>query len=167
MQCPCGLELPFSQCCQPLIMATKLANSPEQLMRSRYSAYATNNAEYIYLTYAKSSRLEQSIADIEQWAAQTKWLKLVVHSASEYQKNNVNKESAQVGFSAFYLHLGKIWQMRENSNFILENNDWLYLDGDVSESKVLSKPKRNDTCFCQSNKKFKQCCAKALSYVGS
>lgn len=162
MQCPCGLELTFAQCCQPLITATKLANSPEQLMRSRYSAYATNNAEYIYLTYASSSRLEQSIADIEQSAIQTKWLKLVVHSASEFQTSSNNNDSAQVMFSAFYQHLGKIWQMQENSNFIIEDSVWRYVDGDVSESKVLKKPKRNEACFCLSNKKFKQCCANAL-----
>ncbi|MBA6416509.1 YchJ family protein [Colwellia sp. 6M3] len=162
MQCPCGLELTYAQCCQPLIMATTSSNSPEQLMRSRYSAYATKNAEYIYLTYAKASQLEQSIVDIEQWAAQTKWLKLVIHNASEYQKNKINKESAQVEFSAFYQHQGQIWQMRENSNFVIEDNAWRYLDGEVSDSKVLIKPKRNDTCFCQSNKKFKQCCAKAF-----
>lgn len=162
MQCPCASDLPYNQCCQPLIKATKQADSPEQLMRSRYTAYAIKDATYIYLTYAASSRLEQTIVDIEQWASQTKWLKLVIHQASNYQHDRKNNKSAQVEFSAFYLHNERIWHMRENSNFIIEDNAWRYLDGDVSESKALTKPKRNDMCFCQSNKKFKQCCAREL-----
>jgi len=162
MYCPCGSELAYAHCCQPIIMAEKPASSPLQLMRSRYSAYAHKQADYIYITYARASQTEQSIADIEQWAEQTKWLKLVIHQVSDYQKDLANKSSAQVEFSAFYQHQDKIWQMRERSNFIIEQGQWRYLDGDVSDSKELKKPKRNDICFCGSERKFKQCCAKNL-----
>ena len=162
MLCPCGTELAYAQCCQPLIMATQPANSPEQLMRSRYSAYATKQAEYIYLTYAQASKAEQSITGIVQWAAQTKWLKLIIHYASNHQLNSTNHESAQVEFSAFYLHQGEIWHMRERSNFIIEEAVWRYLEGNLSDSTALNKPKRNDLCFCGSGTKFKHCCSKAF-----
>ena len=162
MLCPCGSERAYTQCCQAIILAETPANSPEQLMRSRYSAYAKKQAEYIYLTYALSSRAEQSIDDIAQWAAQTSWLKLIIHHASDYQKDLASTGTAQVEFSAFYQHQGRIWQMRERSNFIIEENAWRYLDGDVCDSKALNKPKRNELCFCASEKKFKHCCAKSV-----
>ena len=162
MLCPCGSDRAYSHCCLAIILAEKSATSPEQLMRSRYSAYAKKNAQYIYLTYATSSQAEQLIEDIEQWAEQTQWLKLVIHHSSDYQKDLANNNNAQVEFSAFYQYQGKLWQMRERSNFVVEQGNWRYLDGEVSDSNELAKPKRNELCFCGSNKKFKQCCAKSF-----
>lgn len=162
MLCPCGSDRAYSHCCRAIILAEKSATSPEQLMRSRYSAYAKKNAQYIYLTYATSSQAEQLIEDIEQWAEQTQWLKLVIHHSSDYQKDLANNNNAQVEFSAFYQYQGQLWQMRERSNFVVEQGNWRYLDGEVSDSNELAKPKRNELCFCGSNKKFKQCCAKSF-----
>ena len=162
MLCPCGSERAYSLCCQAIILAKKSASSPEQLMRSRYSAYATEQFEYIFLTYASASQVEQSIEDSAQWSKQTHWLKLIIHQVSDYQKDLASHNSAQVEFSAFYRHQGQIWQMREKSHFIIEQGLWRYLDGAVSDNQVVQKPKRNDHCFCGSEKKFKHCCAKSL-----
>ena len=68
MLCPCGSKKKFSLCCLPLIKHEETASSPEKLMRSRYSAYATKNSKYIYDTYAKSSQSAQSLTEIESWA---------------------------------------------------------------------------------------------------
>lgn len=167
MQCPCGSMSDFSQCCFLLINRDMLAHSPEQLMRSRYSAYATNSADYIYQTYAKISQAEQSLNDIESWASQTKWLKLTINSASDFVnsekdlpsniKNSIIRHPT-VCFSAYYQHQGLYFKMKERSRFILEDNQWRYLDGEVNESEELVTPNRNDLCFCQSQKKFKRCC---------
>ena len=162
MLCPCGSEKAFSQCCEELITKSAIATSPEQLMRSRYSAYATNNAEYILCTYAASSQQHENLQDIEQWANETHWLKLIIHRSSYFQQDLLAGHNAQVEFSAFYIHQGQICHMRENSNFILEGNEWRYLDGEVSQNTELKKPKRNELCFCGSKIKFKQCCAKAF-----
>ena len=162
MLCPCGSERAYSQCCQAIILAEKPASSPEQLMRSRYSAYATGQAKYIFMTYASASQAEQTIDDIALWAEQTHWLKLEIHQVSDFEKDLANHQNAQVEFSAFYQHQGQIWHMRETSNFIMEQGLWRYLDGDVSDSQALQKPKRNEHCFCGSERKFKQCCAKNL-----
>ena len=163
MLCPCGTGRTYNLCCQPFILSEKQTTSPEQSMRSRYSAYAVNEPEYIYQTYSLISQAEQSIDDIKQWASVTKWLKLIIHHTSDYKADLANKDYAQVEFSAFYQHLGRFWKMREKSNFILENNLWRYHDGDVSKSVEITKPKRNEICFCASNKKFKHCCMKTLT----
>lgn len=38
--CVCGSQQTFALCCEPFIKQRKVATTPEQLMRSRYSAYA-------------------------------------------------------------------------------------------------------------------------------
>ena len=158
MLCPCGLEKSFKDCCNKIINGEDKAHSPEQLMRSRYAAYATGNAKYIYHTYSKISQKPHSIGDIQQWAQQTRWLKLVIHKVSPFKEKQNIEELAQVEFSAFYLHQGEINHMRECSNFVFEENEWRYHDGEISINDIVKKPKRNEACFCLSGKKFKQCC---------
>ncbi|MFB0981784.1 MAG: YchJ family metal-binding protein [Alteromonadaceae bacterium] len=167
MKCPCGSNTSFKQCCLLVITEEVKAISPEQLMRSRYSAYATKSADYIYNTYANSSREHQSVNDIFEWAQETKWLKLIIHSASEYSAVIDNSSDdlvieeynlPTVFFSAYYKHQSHYYLMKETSRFILEGRKWRYLDGEVSSSKELAAPKRNELCFCKSQKKFKQCC---------
>ncbi len=158
MQCPCGSGNNFIQCCDLLINQNKLAQSPEQLMRSRYSAYATNNAEYIYKTYADISQCAQSISEIKEWAEQTTWLKLVIHSTSSFVNKHCKSTLPTVHFSAYYQHLGKYYQLSEKSQFCFERKQWRYLDGEVSQNDELAIPGRNEHCFCGGDKKFKRCC---------
>src|SRR5206468_6493939 len=44
VRCPCGSPLPYDDCCGRLHVGTA-APTAEALMRSRYSAFATGNAE--------------------------------------------------------------------------------------------------------------------------
>jgi len=38
--CPCGTEIPLDACCGRLLRRAAEAATPEELMRSRYTAYA-------------------------------------------------------------------------------------------------------------------------------
>jgi len=151
MKCPCGLTNTFENCCYKIING-KPATTAEQLMRSRYSAYVTNNAQYLFDTYADTSRKETSVADIAQWAKQCKWIALSVISA------HTNTNSTIVEFSAKYLQKSKLCLLHEQSRFIKTNGRWYYLDGDIISHKELSKIKSNNLCPCDSNRKFKKCC---------
>ena len=171
MNCYCGNQRAFEQCCELLINGNILAETPEQLMRSRYSAYATNSANYIYQTYAKSSQDNQSIQEISTWAAQTQWLKLTIKHSDKLENvdtnnldtsNDATASLPTVEFSALYIHNKSFCLMSEKSRFIKEQNLWRYLDGDVAEHIEISPPKRNEPCICQSDKKFKHCCALKL-----
>lgn len=165
MLCPCGNQTAFSYCCEPFISGEKIANSPEKLMRSRYSAYATKQSDYIYNTYAQTTRKLQLIDDIKAWAHDTHWVKLVIHCSSQYSSVS-NKEAdlqnPTVEFSAYYFHQQQLFEMRECSNFIKEEAQWRYLDGTVSLHEQVNIPKRNEPCFCHSSKKFKHCCFKNI-----
>jgi SEC-C motif-containing protein len=163
MLCPCGSKSLLTECCQLYIAGHKLPVSAEALMRSRFSAYASNNAQYLYDTYAKSSQVNQSVADIQQWAEECKWLALEIHHAIE------SVVESSVEFSAYYLNDDTLCTLREKSRFIKEGEAWRYLDGEISQNEVIAKIKRNENCPCnryetsntvKKNKKYKQCCAR-------
>jgi len=163
MSCYCGSSQTFEQCCQKILSRNNKAQSPEQLMRSRYSAYATQNAQYLFETTAKAQQADQQLSEIAEWAKQTVWLKLVVHHADERDivSNKTTfdiKHPPKVNFSAWYIHNKKYYQMTELSSFIIEDEQWKYSIGESLSHHELPLPKRNDLCPCGSTKKFKRCC---------
>lgn len=54
-QCSCGSLVEYSKCCKPLHLAPDRITSPEDLIRSRYSAYANDNFEFILDTTSSTS----------------------------------------------------------------------------------------------------------------
>lgn len=153
MQCPCGSGDTYRVCCQSFIEAKAIPTTAEQLMRSRFSAYALKNADYLFHSYAKESRGDNSLVDIQDWAEQTLWLALVIISTEQS-----DDEFHYVEFAATYLTGNELWQMQENSRFIKEDGKWCYVDGDVKHHKLLKTVARNEACPCNSGKKFKRCC---------
>lgn len=45
--CPCQSGLSYAKCCKPLHTGKSFAETPEALMRSRYSAYVKGEIEYL------------------------------------------------------------------------------------------------------------------------
>lgn len=163
MNCYCGSQQTFKQCCELIIKGINIAETPEQLMRSRYSAYKAKNSQYIYDTYVETTRKAQSLDEISQWAQQTEWLKLTVLTSENITinqfKTDTNTALPTVHFQALYFDKQHFCLMEEKSRFNIENNQWRYLDGDIIHHHSLPTPKRNAPCLCLSGKKFKQCCA--------
>ena len=54
--CPCGLQSPYADCCGPLVRGTGYADTAEDLMRSRYTAYTQRNWDYLIQTTHSSER---------------------------------------------------------------------------------------------------------------
>jgi len=175
--CYCGSERLFSHCCQPLITYNKEAQTPEQLMRSRFSAYVMNNSQYIYDTYAKSSQASQSVKEINHWSEGSVWIALQIHFINNNDVTITDSPEQFVEFSAFYISDNTLFELRENSRFIIEDSDkeeskplkWRYIDGDIIKHCELTKIKRKEQCPCNNyptawstkkGKKFKQCCGK-------
>ncbi|MDD2653364.1 MAG: YchJ family protein [Sulfurimonas sp.] len=145
MKCYCGSKKPFSKCCEPFLEDKALPKTPEELMRSRYSAYVVGNGAYIVKTTTKENRYEDDVALIEEYAKSVEWLGLEVVASKEQT----------VEFRAYYKDGNGIKVQHEKSNFICEEGNWLYKDGKIFNSKI----ERNDPCPCQSGKKYKKCCA--------
>ena len=54
--CPCGSDEPFGRCCLPLHLGERQAETAEQLMRARYSAYAVDDLDYVWRTWHPRTR---------------------------------------------------------------------------------------------------------------
>ena len=144
MNCTCGNNKNYSECCGAIIDGKKSALTPEELMRSRYSAYVNCNGEYLVQSAIKENRYSEDIELIEEFSNSVKWLKLDVLHA----QGNI------VEFKAYYRDSEGIKVLHEKSNFTLYNGTWYYANGDLYNSKV----ERNESCPCGSGKKFKKCC---------
>ena len=119
--CPCGSELPFAHCCEPYIKGVIKAQTAEALMRSRYSAYAVHNADYLYATTVPKERRQHSKAAILEWAKYNQRLKLEVLAGTE----------TTVEFKAYYLDASLQARVHhEKSAFIKEQGSWYYVDGE-------------------------------------
>ena len=60
--CPCGTGEPFGGCCLPLHRGERQAETAEELMRSRYSAYCVGDFEYVWKTWHPRTRAEQPVS---------------------------------------------------------------------------------------------------------
>lgn len=145
--CPCGSQNRYATCCYPLIKGKQLARSPEQLMRSRYTAYATGNFAYVLHTYAHAQQRELSLEDIAQDANLTQWLALDV----------IHTDTQQVTFKAYYRYNKQLYMMHEVSAFVVENSEWRYTSGTIQSDSGIYNIERNAPCFCKSGKKYKKC----------
>lgn len=68
MTCPCCSEKPFSECCEPFISGEQLPQTPEELMRSRYTAYTLVDVEYLIKTTHPKMRKYYSAKSIKAWS---------------------------------------------------------------------------------------------------
>lgn len=149
-QCHCGSKKPFNECCEPFLSGNKIPETPEELMRSRYSAYVLSNFDYIQNTmHGKPlSNFDQAAAALQ--AKETTWLGLTIIKAPKIQPSS---QTGFVEFMARYCYKNTRYVLHEISEFHRENGRWFYIDGKICKSG------RNDLCPCNSGKKYKHCCA--------
>ena len=156
--CLCGLKGRFETCCLPLIKGERRASTPEQLMRSRYSAFASQHYQYILETYIGKDKQNSQASELAEDYDGVKWVKLSIAS-TEYQPNDT---MGYVTFSAYFGMKGKLFILTERSKFEKIDDAWFYLADESESSNERLRLSRNDTCFCGSEKKFKKCCENKL-----
>lgn len=89
------------------------------LMRSRYSAFVLERADYLQATWHASTR--PAALDFEPGA---RWLGL------EVRRHVPGPEHAQVEFVARYRVGSQAVRLHETSRFVREGGRWFYVDGD-------------------------------------
>lgn len=112
--------------------------TPKELMTSRYEAFVKEDWSYI-----ANTSISQTVEELK-YSPSIEWIKLDILDAYE----------AKVEFKAYYKENGKIKVLHEKSNFVEVNGVWKYLDGNLFSSKI----ERNESCPCNSGKKYKKCC---------
>lgn len=109
--CPCSSNRSYKSCCQPLHDKKLTANSAEQLMCSRYSAFCLGKIDYLIATLLPEKRQDDDEQILHQTIKDTHWLglKIIQHSQQE--------QTASVEFIAFYQD-NPVSQLHERSRFI-------------------------------------------------
>ena len=122
-RCPCSSGLPLDECCGPLHRGERTAGTAEQLMRSRFSAFAVGDVAYLRRSWHPSTRP----ADLEL-DADVRWYRLDVLATSG---GGVFDTTGTVEFEAFWRGPDGRGSMREVSRFVRGPEGWQYVDGDV------------------------------------
>lgn len=154
-QCPCGSNLNYSDCCGLYITAQAIPQTPEALMRSRYTAYSMANIAYIKKTMIGKPLVGFNEEKAEIWAKEIHWIGLKI--VQSYIDDS-NEHSGFVEFIATYLDEQTLKTLHEISQFELINGHWFYMDGQQPKSSQPNrKISRNAPCPCGSKKKLKNC----------
>jgi SEC-C motif-containing protein len=120
MQCPCGGADDYLACCGPLHDGARQAGSAAELMRSRYSAYARGEADYLFRTWHPRTR--PTDVDIDPGIV---WTGLEI---ADIVAGDVDDERGEVEFSARYQSGGRPAELRERSLFERRAGRWFYVD---------------------------------------
>jgi len=126
--CPCNSRKLFEDCCGRFLNGGQQAKTPEQLMRSRYSAYALGNyGEYLLHTWFPATARGLTAKSLSQ--RNYEWLCLEI--IAKEQKG----DQGQVEFTAGFRDENGIRRvMHEKSVFQRIAGRWLYVGGEVSSS---------------------------------
>lgn len=131
--CPCGRPIgtghraagarTYGDCCARYAehFDTTPAPDAESLMRSRYTAFVAERAEYLQATWHATTR--PAALDFD---AGTKWLGLEVRA-----HRTTGGDRAEVEFVARYRVGGRAVRLHETSRFVREGGRWFYVDGDI------------------------------------
>jgi SEC-C motif-containing protein len=156
--CPCTSGRTYGECCEPFINKKSYPPTAEALMRSRYSAYAVGNVDYVMETDDPNNGGEFDRASADTWSSKSEWTGLEV---VEIIKGGANDTTGIVEFIARFKIGGKEMSHKERSNFRKVEGKWCYVDGETPIQKPFVKETptlgRNDPCHCGSGKKFKKC----------
>lgn len=127
VKCYCGSGVSFETCCNPFLKNEAQADTPEKLMRSRYSAYVVANARYILDTTHPKTRHYHSKKAILQWSKENTWQKLEI----------VLSEANRVVFKAYFKDNSEIEQIHyENSLFEKLGDKWYYVSGSFEDENM-------------------------------
>lgn len=102
--CPCGSDKKYKQCCGPAVEGSIWPETPEALMRSRYTAYAIGAVEHLFRTThpeneaVKGIEQERFLQETSTYCQSVSFERLTVHESTPPDKNG----AAHVRFTAMY-----------------------------------------------------------------
>ena len=119
-------------------------------MRSRYTAYVLADSDYLLHSWHPDTR--PRTLDIDKDEIQ--WTGLDVCNSKAGQPGDSH---GRVEFIARYELKGQSGEVHEDSRFVYQQGQCLYVDGVM---KSTNKVGRNDPCPRGSGKKYKKCCGR-------
>ncbi|MEO6867252.1 MAG: YchJ family metal-binding protein, partial [Gaiellales bacterium] len=152
--CHCGSGQTFSECCQPVIQRERVAATAEELMRSRYSAFATGDVDWIMDSHHADTVDEIDREQVEEWSGGSEWLGLRIRST---EAGGADDDEGSVTFRARYRAQGQQVDHTEIAHFEREGGEWRFHSvleeadqPDLVPVGPSSSVGRNDPCPCGS-----------------
>ncbi|GAB77719.1 SEC-C motif-containing protein [Austwickia chelonae] len=125
-RCPCGgtaTDRTYEGCCAPLHSGKERAITAEQVMRSRYSAFALGDEAYLLRTWHPRTRPEALNLDPGH-----RWISLEI---LETRKGKADDDTGVVTYRARSRgREGREHAMTETSRFERRAGRWVYVDGE-------------------------------------
>jgi len=121
LHCPCGTGRGIDVCCGRFLDGGEHPDTPEALMRSRYTAHVLRRALYLFGTWHPRTR--PATIPIDE---ATEWLGLTVLGAALDDEDH-----GTVEFIARHRTDGRTHALHERSRFVKRHATWVYVDGDV------------------------------------
>lgn len=158
-KCPCCFDKPYGECCGPILENSRKADTAEELMRARYSAYVTEHIEFLKTSATATVQAEFDENASLAWSRAAHWHGLEIIAT---EKGGKEDSEGVVEFRATYTANNEFCNHHEVAKFVKEADGWKFDDGElVREAPIMREaPKvgRNDPCPCGSGKKYKKCC---------
>ncbi|MFI9509370.1 YchJ family protein [Nocardia sp. NPDC052566] len=120
-RCPCGQGEVFDNCCGPVLAGERPAPTAEALMRSRYTAFAVGDRDYLLRSWHPSTRPPGLELDPDQ-----RWLFLEILRT---ERGGLFDDTGLVEFVAHYRADGARDSLHEVSTFERADGAWVYRDG--------------------------------------
>lgn len=123
--CPCGSGATYAVCCQPLHDGERMALTAEELMRSRYAAFAVGAGDYLARTWHPAHRPGDLALDPD-----LTWTGLEV---LDTRAGGPDDDQGEVEFRASWRRGRERGVLHERSRFIRRGGRWVYVDGDLAD----------------------------------
>ena len=117
--CPCGLGMPYDECCGICHRGDGIAATAELLMRSRFSAFAVADEAYLLRTWHPGTR--PASVDFDPGR---RWTHLEILGRTG---GGPFHTEGTVEFRAHYRFGGRAGVQQENSSFTRVDGAWMYL----------------------------------------
>ena len=127
--CPCGSGASYGCCCGPLHQGIQRAATAEQLMRSRYSAFALKQVDYLIATHPEpATPVAKRRRELRASCEQTRWLGLRITAVEAGAEGDLQ---GRVSYEASFAAAGQRQWLKETSLFQRRGDqadgDWLYI----------------------------------------
>lgn len=129
LECPCGGKN-YASCCGRFIDGGQIADNAADLMRSRYTAFALRNEDYLRATWWPDTLPEEAVAGEDD----VKWIGLKILGPGSSRPPASGSDHATVEFVARFKVGGRAHKLHEISNFTRLRDSggtarWYYVDG--------------------------------------
>jgi SEC-C motif-containing protein len=126
--CSCGNDQPYESCCRPFHWGEAQPETPEALMRSRYSAFVHKEWDYLEETLDPQTLMDFDHAGNRAWGESVDLYKLEIVRAEQ----NANK--GLVEFKAYFKQNNEEHIHHEVSKFRKQAGVWYFREGKVSRT---------------------------------